>query len=113
VASPHMSAIYSAAPPSRYGTTWVRPNARPANAKANHPERRHSTIGYLKSRGVRAGGISLGGCQPIRVQAKHGLLGSGVFGAENERLHIGHAARKSVAVSGEIGDLAEESDTAN
>src|SRR5438034_7429737 len=35
-----------------------------------NPKRRHSTIGYLSPRGVRdAGGISLGGCQPNRVQA--------------------------------------------
>ena len=35
-----------------------------------NPKRRHSTIGYLKSRGVRnADGISLAGCQPNRVQA--------------------------------------------
>ena len=36
-----------------------------------NPKRRHSTIGYLRSRGVRnADGISLAGCQPNRVQAK-------------------------------------------
>jgi transposase InsO family protein len=34
-------------------------------------KRRHSTIGYKKPHGVRdAGGISLGGCQPNRVQAR-------------------------------------------
>jgi putative transposase len=34
-------------------------------------KRRHSTIGYMKSRGVRnAGGISLSECKPNRVQAK-------------------------------------------
>ena len=33
-------------------------------------KRRHSTIGYMSPHGVRvAGGISLGGCQPNRVQA--------------------------------------------
>jgi hypothetical protein len=46
-------------------------------------------------------------------QKNPGPHGGVTFGEENERLHIGHAARKSVAVSGEIGDLAEESDTAN
>ena len=40
-----------------------------------NPKRRHSTIGYLKYRGVRnAGRISLGGCQPNRVQATSGNL---------------------------------------